>query len=182
MPSIYTKQGDQGDTGILGEGRFPKFDTRFDALGALDEATAALGIARTQCPDEHTVDRIIHLQKDLYQVMTEISCSAETAQSFLKIDDEKITWLEDQIEQITAITGSPKDFILPGEVSSSAYLSLARAIIRRAERKVAALNAEGNLHNQKIPRYLNRASSFCFALELYQNHIQGVQTRKIKDL
>lgn len=182
MPSIYTKQGDKGDTGILGEGRFPKYAARFDALGALDEATAALGIARVHCGDARSIEWIIRFQRDLYEVMTEVSCTEETARTFFKIDDEKISWLEEQIGVITAITGEPKDFILPGEIPSSAYLSLARAIIRRAERAVSAMNAEGDIHNPNIPKYLNRASSFCFALELFENHITGVKTRKIKDL
>lgn len=182
MPLIYTKHGDNGDTGILGEGRFPKSALRFEALGALDEASATLGIARVHCDDALAIKWIITLQKDLYQVMTEVSCSEETSKAFLKIDDIKIAWLENQVEEIIAITGSPKDFILPGEVASSAYLSLARAVIRRAERCVAAMNEEGDIYNPNILKYLNRASSFCFALELYENHTNGVITRKIKDL
>jgi len=182
MTPIYTKKGDEGYTGILGEGRHLKNHQRFEALGALDEATAALGIARAHAVDSRTKDWILLVQKDLYHLMTEISCEEETADKFRVIDDSKIMWLEERIEEITAIAGTPRDFIVPGEILSSAYLSLARAIIRRAERAVVGLNIQGKVFNPSLIRYLNRLSTFCFSMELFENYHHGVITRKIKDL
>ena len=182
MTPIYTKKGDEGYTGILGEGRHLKNHQRFEALGALDEASAALGIARAHAIDSRTKDWILLVQKNLYHLMTEISCEKETADKFRVIDDSQIIWLEERVEEITSIAGSPKDFIVPGEILSSAYISLARAIIRRAERAVVGLSIQGDVFNPFLIRYLNRLSSFCFSLELYENYHHGIMTRKIKDL
>jgi len=67
MPSIYTKTGDQGNTGLLGEGRVPKFDLRIETLGALDEATAALGLARASANAPEISPMIVEIQRDLYK-------------------------------------------------------------------------------------------------------------------
>lgn len=182
MTPLYTKKGDEGYSGLLGAGRFPKTHQRFEALGAVDETTAALGLARAHSINPNTKAWILTTQKDLYHLMTEISCVEETAPNFRMIDEDKVKWLEEKVEEISTITGSPKDFIVPGEILSSAYLSLARAISRRAERAVVGLSIQGELYNPIIIRYLNRLSSFCFALELYENHTCGVNTRKLKDL
>lgn len=182
MSPIYTKAGDQGSTGILGEGRFSKNEIRFDALGALDEATAVLGIARATTDIDEIKDLLLQLQKKLYQVMSEISSTAKTADTFRSIDNGSILWLEETIERLTNVTGSPKDFIVPGETLESAFVSHARAIIRRAERAVVAMDHDDMIYNPLLLTFLNRASSFCFALELYINQIHGIQTRKIKEI
>lgn len=182
MQSIYTKKGDTGETGLLGEGRTSKASLRIETLGALDETSASLGVARTFLESNELIEIIFHVQKDLYNVMAEVGATIENAILFRKISEKNITWLEEQIEILITITGSPKEFIIPGEIRSSAHLSLARTIVRRAERRMVELHNSGELENPYLLTYINRLSSLCFAMELFENHQQGTKTRNIKEL
>ena len=182
MTSIYTKKGDDGDTGLLGEGRFSKASLRIDVLGNLDEASAALAVARSAIDDTKINLVLSRIQKDLYNMMAEVGTTPENAHTFRRIDKACVDWLEQQIEQNLEITGAPTEFIIPGEVSSSAYLSLARTIVRRAERRLVELHTHEPFENPHLITYINRLSSLCFSLELLENHRKGVSTRAIKDL
>jgi cob(I)alamin adenosyltransferase len=181
MSSIYTQTGDQGSTGLLGEGRVPKFDLRIEALGALDEATAALGLARSNANAPEIAPMIVEIQRDLYKLMAEVSATPENASKFRSIDEKRVNWLESQTDAITLEVKVPREFILPGEVPSSAAMGLARTIIRRAERRVVELYHAGGLENISLLAYLNRLSSLCFALELLENHRAGQTTRMAKE-
>jgi cob(I)alamin adenosyltransferase len=180
MSPFYTQTGDEGNTGLLGEGRVPKFDLRIEALGALDEATAALGLARAAANAPQIEPLIVEIQRDLYKLMAEVGATPENAAKFRNINEERIIWLEQQIDAITAEVEIPKEFILPGEVPSSAAMGLARTIIRRAERRVVELYHAGGLDNLALLAYLNRLSSLCFALELLENRQAGQSTRMAK--
>jgi len=181
MPSIYTKTGDQGNTGLLGEGRVPKFDLRIETLGALDEATAALGLARASANAPEISPMIVEIQRDLYKLMAEVGATPENASKFRFIDESRVKWIETQTDTISAEIEVPREFILPGEVPSSAAMSLARTIIRRAERRVVELYHSGGLENLSLLAYLNRLSSLCFALELLENHQAGQKTKMAKE-
>lgn len=182
MSNFYTKNGDSGESGLLGEGRFPKSDLRFEVLGSLDEASAVLGVARSYCEDTNIREILLSVQKDLYNLMAEVGATPENAHLFRKIGDDQVHSLEANIEQLTDITGTPREFIIPGEIRSSAFFSLARAIVRRAERRLVELNQTTKATNPSLLRYLNRLSSLCFAMELFENFTHGVKTRSIKDL
>jgi cob(I)alamin adenosyltransferase len=173
MPTFYTKTGDDGYTGLLGEGRVPKEDPRIEAVGTLDEATAALGLARASCQDPRSAPILLQVQRDLYGLMAEVASAPENAPRFRSIDAEKITWLEQQTDIISRQVELPKEFILPGDSPASAALALARTVVRRAERRVAQLLHTGELENPDLLRYLNRLSSLCFALELVENQAAG---------
>jgi cob(I)alamin adenosyltransferase len=181
MPTIYTKTGDEGTTGLLGEGRVPKFDLRIEALGALDEATAALGLARANATAPEIVPLVIDIQRDLYKLMAEVGATPENASKFRFIDQARVKWLEQQTNSISARVDVPAEFILPGEVASSAAMGLARTIVRRAERRVVELYHAGGLENRDLLAYLNRLSSLCFALELLENHHGGNSIRMAKE-
>jgi len=181
MPSIYTQTGDQGNTGLLGEGRVPKFDLRIETLGALDEATAALGLARASANAPEISPMIVEIQRDLYKLMAEVGATPENASKFRFIDESRVKWIETQTDTISAEIEVPREFILPGEVPSSAAMSLARTIIRRAERRVVELYHSGGLENLSLLAYLNRLSSLCFALELLENHQAGQKTKMAKE-
>jgi cob(I)alamin adenosyltransferase len=181
MSPIYTQKGDEGSTGLLGEGRVPKFDLRIEALGALDEATAALGLARASSNTPEITPLIVEVQRDLYKLMAEVGATPENAPKFRFIDESRVRWLEITTDNITAKVDVPRDFILPGEVPSSAAMGLARTIIRRAERRVVELYHSGGLENKNLLAYLNRLSSLCFALELLENQQDGSKTRMAKD-
>lgn len=181
MSPFYTQTGDEGSTGLLGEGRVPKFDLRIEALGALDEATAALGLARASANTPEIAPLIVTVQRDLYKLMAEIGATPENASKFRFITETRTKWLESQIDAITAEVEIPREFILPGEVPSSAAMGLARTIIRRAERRVVELFNAGGIENLSLLAYLNRLSSLCFALELLENQQAGQSTRLAKE-
>jgi len=173
MTKFYTQTGDDGYTGLLGKGRLAKHAPRIEAIGALDEATAALGVARAICQLPQTAQLLLAIQRDLYLVMAEVAATQENVSRFRSIDAERVTWLEEQTDAISAQVSLPGDFILPGDSQSGATLALARTIVRRAERRVTCLFHDGELDNQQLLRYLNRLSSLCFVLELQENGAAG---------
>lgn len=173
MPRFYTKNGDDGYTGLLGEGRTPKYDPRIEAVGNLDEASAALGVARVASLAADTADILITAQRHLYHLMAEVAATPEQAARFRVIENQQVAWLEEQTDRLSSLVSLPKGFILPGDSPAGAAMALARAIVRRAERSVARLLHANTLENQYLLHYLNRLSSLCFVLELYENQAAG---------
>lgn len=180
MSSIYTRNGDDGTTGLLGEGRLPKHHPRIEALGALDEASAALGLARALCKSPQTGPILLDVQRDLYALMAEVSATSENASLFRTLELPRVQWLESQIDAITENAPIPAEFILPGDSLSGASFSLARTIVRRAERRVAELLDTDEIKNPALLQYLNRLSSLCFALEILENQQTGNPTTLAK--
>jgi cob(I)alamin adenosyltransferase len=178
--TFYTAKGDDGTTGLLGEGRVPKYHVRIEAVGALDEASAALGLARAQCSAPQTSPILVEVQRDLYKLMAEVAATPENAERFHFIDEARVKWLEQQTDELSAIVEMPRQFILPGDTLGGAALSLARAIVRRAERRVVNLFDEEKVVNADLQRYLNRLSSLCFVLELLENQHAGKKTTLAK--
>jgi cob(I)alamin adenosyltransferase len=178
--TFYTSKGDDGTTGLLGEGRVPKYHVRMEAIGALDEASAALGLARAQCSAPQTAPILLETQRDLYKLMAEVAATPENAKRFHFIDEARVGWLEKQTDELSTIVEMPKEFILPGDTLGGAALSLARAIVRRAERCVVSLFDEEEVINPDLQRYLNRLSSLCFVLELLENQNAGKKTTLAK--
>jgi len=180
MSPFYTRTGDEGTTGLLGEGRVPKFDLRIEALGALDEATAALGLGRATARAAKIGPLLLEAQRDLYLLMAEVGATPENAAKFRKIDEQRVKWLEAQTDAIEKIVEMPREFIIPGETQSSAALALARTVVRRAERRVVELFRAEELDNVALIAYLNRLSSLCFVLELLENQAEGQATKLAK--
>lgn len=166
MGAFFTRSGDEGYSGILGEGKVTKFDLRLETLGAIDEASAALGVARALVGAEGLAATILRLQRDLYALMAEAAATPETAERFHFIEAKHVAWLEKQIEAVGSGVEIPHEFIVPGDTQSGAALDLARTIIRRAERRVAELLQRGDLENTEILKYLNRLSSLVYVIEL----------------
>ncbi len=173
MTKFYTQTGDDGYTGLLGEGRLPKNAPRMEAIGDLDEATAALGMARAACQHPQTAEILMAIQRDLYNLMSEIAATPENAARFRKITVQQVIWLEEWTDTISLQVSLPKDFILPGDSLPGASLAMARTIVRRAERRVAGLLHQAEIENPQLLRYLNRLSSLCFVLELQENQAAG---------
>ncbi|HKI55484.1 MAG TPA: cob(I)yrinic acid a,c-diamide adenosyltransferase [Anaerolineales bacterium] len=178
--SFYTAKGDDGSTNVLGEGRVMKYDARIEAVGTLDESTAALGLARAQCLDPRSGPILLEAQRDLYKLMAEVSATPENADKFHFIDESRVKWLEEQTDELSKVIEMPKEFILPGDSLAGAALSLARAIVRRAERRVVEMFDTEGLSNPDLQRYLNRLSSLCFVLELLENQASGHRTSLAK--
>jgi cob(I)alamin adenosyltransferase len=173
MTHFFTRTGDDGYTGLLGEGRVPKYHPRTEAVGTVDEANAALGLARAVCQAEPSPAILLAAQRDLYGLMAEVSATPENAARFRAVDAGRVSWLEAQIDAVSAIVDIPNEFIVPGDSAAGATLDLARAIVRRAERQVAYLLHQQQLENPDLLRYLNRLSSLCFVLELLENQAAG---------
>ena len=178
--TFYTAKGDDGTTGLLGEGRVPKYHARLEAVGALDEASAALGLARAQCSAAQTAPILLEAQRDLYKLMAEVAATPENAERFHFINGARVGWLEEQTDELSTVVEMPKEFILPGDTLGGAALSMARAIVRRAERCVVSLFDEDEVINPDLQRYLNRLSSLCFVLELLENQNAGKKTSLAK--
>jgi cob(I)alamin adenosyltransferase len=173
MTRFYTQTGDDGYTGLLGEGRAQKYDPRIETVGAIDEANAALGLARAFCQTPQASSILLVVQRDLYHLMAEIAATPENAARFRSITDERVTWLEAQIDEINQVVTVPDEFIIPGDTKAGAVIDLARTIVRRAERQVAFLFHQGKIENRELLRYMNRLSSLCFILELLENQAAG---------
>ncbi len=173
MSSYFTRQGDDGYTGILGEGRVAKYDPRPEMLGTLDEASAALGLARALTADPLTGQLILAMQRDLYHAMAEAAAQPDQAHRFRVIDAERVAWLEQQAQEIERSLPQVEGFVVPGDSPAAAALDLARTVVRRAERHVARMTHEGKLANPELLRYLNRLSSVCFLLELRASRASG---------
>lgn len=173
MANYYTRAGDDGYTGLLGEGRVPKYHPRPEAVGTIDEASAVLGLARANCQDSNVAATLLEAQRDLYHIMAEVSATPENAVNFRRIDGGKVSWLEEQTDAFGMSITMPSEFIVPGDSPAGANLAFARTVVRRAERQIARLLHEGLLENHSLLQYLNRLSSLCFVLELLENLLAG---------
>lgn len=171
--TFYTKKGDDGTTGLLGNQRVKKYDLRMETLGCLDESSAALGLCQAFVCSVEIQEIILIIQKQLYQVMGEVASEKEIAEKFRSINQENVTWIEQTIENISQKTSIPSEFIVPGDTKGGAFLSLSRTIVRRAERRLAEMFDHNVIENQDLLKFLNRLSSLLFILELYENFIVG---------
>lgn len=173
MTQFYTRGGDDGTTGLLGKGRVAKDHPRLEAVGALDEASAVLGLARATSRSGLGRSVILAAQRHLYHIMAEVSATPENAERFRNISSEQINWMETQIEAISNQVNIPTEFIVPGDTLAGATLAQARTVVRRAERRVTSLWQHKELSNPDLLRYLNRLSSLLYILELLENQIEG---------
>lgn len=178
--SFYTRKGDEGKTGLLGKGRISKYSARVEALGTLDESSAALGLARSAVRDRRSVGLLLEMQKDLYRLMAEVAATPKTAGQF-RFDGERVKWIEEQIDGLSKVVKMPEEFIVPGDTRAGAALSLARAVVRRAERRVAELFDRKEISNPALQQFLNRLSSLLFVLELLENQAAGKSTTMAKE-
>ena len=170
--SYFTRKGDDGTTGWLGSGRIPKDDARIETVGALDEASAAMGLARASALDPRSAPIVLEAQRDLYRIMAEVASPVENAPGY-RFDPARVAWLEGQIESLGRSITTPGEFIVPGDSPAEAAFALARTVVRRAERRVVQLVAKEMVRNPAIQEYLNRLSSLLFVLELVEDQAAG---------
>jgi len=167
---IYTRKGDDGTTSLWYGGRVAKTDARTEAYGSIDEAGAALGVARSRCgPDEGELAAdILGLQRELFVAGAELATAPEAEgrlqEGISRIDDDMVAALEPVIDRYMDRVDLPPKFVISGGTRLSAQLDMARTVIRRAERRVVALMEEGELASEAVMRYLNRASDLVFAM------------------
>jgi cob(I)alamin adenosyltransferase len=178
--SFYTRKGDDGTTGLLGKGRIAKHHARMEAIGTLDESSASLGLARAAARDARCGPLLLEAQRDLYRLMAEVAATQENAHQF-HFDARRVDWLEEQTDELSKIVEMPNEFIVPGDSAAGAALSLARAVVRRAERRVVELFDKKEITNPALQQYLNRLSSLLFVLELLENQAAGKDTTMAKE-
>jgi cob(I)alamin adenosyltransferase len=171
---MYTRTGDEGYTGLLGKDRVPKYDLRPEAYGQVDEAQALLGMCRAGPLSQRGRELLIAIERDLYHMMAELATAPGVELPLPSVTAERVAWLEAVTDELGRITGPFTDFILPGDSQAGALVHLARTVVRRAERAVARLVHEGDLENAEVLRYLNRLSSFLFALARHEDVKAGV--------
>lgn len=165
QPRIYTKTGDDGTTGLLYGGRVRKDSRQIELNGVIDEAQAAIGVARAQSEPGSEVNlRLTSLARDLYVLMAEVATAPDnrrklTAGSSL-VTADMVLELESGIDDLLTRFEMPSDFTVPGENRLSAALDLARTIVRRAERLAVTEPVEGSY----VQAYLNRLSDLLWAM------------------
>ncbi len=169
---LYTKTGDDGDTGLIGGDRVRKDDPRVATYGDVDETNAAIGAAIAACRDDELAERLRQIQSDLFSIGTALA-TPDDGNATKAIAQARIQQLEAWIDAATAEVEPLTSFVLPGGSATAAALHLARAICRRAERAVVSLS-----HDQAVDTsvlvYLNRLSDLLFAAARLANHREGV--------
>lgn len=165
--------GDDGTTGLLGGGRSSKDDPRIEAFGTVDEASSALGLARSLSSHARVTSICEELQRGLYAVGAELGTNPEAGKSFVRTGRVEIERLEELMRELEAAAPMPEGFILPGATPASGALDLARAIVRRAERRCVTLERAGGLANPDVRRWLNRLSLVLFVLGRYEESLTG---------
>jgi cob(I)alamin adenosyltransferase len=171
---IYTKTGDDGNTGLLGNVRVPKDSRRIEAYGAVDETNAALGVVLAHLPSAGQAARawLNHIQSDLLIIGTLLATSPSDSKKRVNLPASHTQALEDQIDQMEADLNPLTQFILPQGTPGAAFAHVARGICRRAERRVVALS-----HDERVDKvvivYLNRLSDFLFVLARWINAHEG---------
>ncbi|HXZ83123.1 MAG TPA: cob(I)yrinic acid a,c-diamide adenosyltransferase [Acidimicrobiales bacterium] len=162
---IYTRRGDDGTTSLRGGRRVAKSSALVEALGALDEAQAALGVARAECARPSALeDLLVGFERDLWVVMAEVAgppVGDEGTTAASTVTPEMVLAVESAIDARAPTLGGIRGFALPGENRLAAALDAARTAVRRAERRLAALELAGDGH---VLAYVNRLSDLCWAL------------------
>jgi len=167
---IYTRKGDDGTTSLWYGGQVPKHHGRTEAYGSLDEACAALGVARALCgpPQAELAADILRLQDDLFVAGAELATAPQAAERLKdgvsRTTEEMVGALEEQIDRYMSRVELAPKFVIPGGTQLSAQLDVARTVIRRAERRISALSESGELASETILHFANRASDLAYAM------------------
>lgn len=166
---IYTKTGDKGETALGDGSRLPKHALRIASYGTVDEANAAIGLARLHAQGE--VDTMLaRIQNDLFDLGADL-CVPETSrrgEGALRIIDAQVERLEHEIDAMNAELAPLKSFVLPGGAPVAAYLHLARTIVRRGERLITELATQEPIGAAAL-KYVNRLSDHLFVASRYAN-------------
>lgn len=166
---IYTRKGDDGTTGLWYGGRVGKASSRPEAYGSVDEAASALGLARAAAEDGSEIHAdILRMQNELFVAGAELATAPSAAgrlqDGISKVTEPMVEALEEVIDRYMERVELPPKFVIPGGSELSARLDVARATVRRAERRVSALQDAGELADATVLRYLNRLADAVFAL------------------
>jgi cob(I)alamin adenosyltransferase len=176
LTRIYTKGGDKGTTSLGSGKRVPKHDARVSAYGTVDEANAAIGVARlhlTESADENLSAMLARIQNDLFDLGADLcrpESEKESSGTVLRILESQVERLEREIDSMNAQLAPLNSFVLPGGEAAAAHLHMARTIVRRAEREMTLL-AERETVSAAAIRYVNRLSDHLFVAARFANEL-----------
>lgn len=169
LTRIYTRGGDAGETSLGDGSRIAKQDLRVAAYGTIDEANAAIGLARLHATGD--VDAALaRIQNDLFDLGADLSTpeGGKRGQAALRILASQVARLEREIDGLNAELKPLDSFVLPGGTACAAHLHLARTVVRRAERLLAELQSREKINPEAL-KYLNRLSDHLFVLSRHVN-------------
>jgi cob(I)alamin adenosyltransferase len=173
---IYTRTGDEGETGLFGGGRVRKYHPRVAAYGDIDELNSSIGVARAAPPDALFDDLLAAIQRDLFSLGGHLATpdpdKVRKALEKAELDQGRVAEFERAIDQAETELPPLKAFVLPAGSPKAAALHLARTVCRRAERSVVELAAESPVPELFLV-YLNRLSDLLFTLARLANHRAG---------
>jgi cob(I)alamin adenosyltransferase len=169
---VYTKTGDKGETSLVDGSRVSKADPRVAAYGDVDELNSLLGLARVGLSDAQLDAALGKIQNELFIVGADLASPLTIAVP--RVDDARITEMEQLIDSLLEELDPLREFILPGGTQLGATLHLARTVARRAERMVTVLAAAGEINPHAL-EYLNRLSDLLFVMARVANHRAGVK-------
>ncbi len=171
---IYTKSGDQGETGLFGGSRVSKASLRVAAYGTIDELNCVLGMARSEMCDSASHACLENIQHQLFSLGAELAVTPAKVTSLRTpmLDMDAVAELESQIDSWEAQLTPLRQFILPGGTKAAACLHFARAVCRRAERAVVRLGEQEPVRSEALI-YLNRLSDWLFVFARIANHSEN---------
>ena len=162
---VTTRTGDGGETSLFSKDRVRKTDPRVVALGDLDEAQSAIGMARAMAPRSSLGRELLELQRGLYVAMSEVATPRlDLARLPQRIDAAAVARLDRALEAVRKGIRVEGRFVIPGETPIGAAVDYARTVTRRAERSVVALVDAGLVDADPLLPWLNRASDLLFVL------------------
>jgi cob(I)alamin adenosyltransferase len=163
---IYTRKGDDGTTGLLFGGRESKDSDRVELNGLVDEAQAAIGLARAFAEDDELNDVCVALERDLWVLMAEVATATENRHKLTPgsslVTEEMVAKIETTIDAFEGRFAMPTEFVIPGGTVRSAQLDVARTVVRRAER--GAVWFSRTYPDSFVGAYLNRLSDLLWML------------------
>ena len=178
--SIATKQGDGGQTSLVGGIRVSKADLRVEAYGTIDELNAALGFARSICTNAEVSSWTCDIQKTLFHIGSALATAPESKKGAAPLTAEDVDWLTALVHAIEGKEGILSDWSLPGAQTEAAAFDVARTVCRRAERCIARLMEDGGAerapHPQVLP-YINRLSDLIWLFGRLLELESGVDSR-----
>ena len=158
LTRIYTRSGDDGSTAIVGDGRLPKDSPRIDAIGAIDELNAHIGLLRAAPTDAVIDHQLATVQHRLFDLGGELAMPGTEV-----LTASRVTDLENWLDAHNAALPPLEEFVLPGGNEAAARCHVARTVCRRAERELLRLSRSEPVNSQSI-RYLNRLSDLLFVM------------------
>ncbi len=175
LTKIYTRGGDEGMTSLGSRTRVPKDSLRVSAYGTVDELNSVLGVAVAYGLVARLAEALPIIQNELFHLGSDLCFTEEDKEAYKipQIEARHVEKLEGLIDDMTAVTGSLENFILPGGSVGAAQLHVARTVCRRAERLVITLAREEAVGAFVIP-YLNRLSDALFVMARYENKLRSV--------